>query len=235
MARVQQACLAREALQIVTVNVNFLTLARRKPFFRAVLNGAGLAVVDGRVLLWVLRLAGVPAPTQVTGHDLMREGVDLAAREGLGLFLLGGAPGVAEELAALLVTRHPGLRVAAAQGGRFTETGESEDDPALLARIRDFAPHLLFVALGAPKQDAWIARNLPAVGAVAVGVGGVFDTLTGRLPRAPRWMQIAGLESLFQLVIEPRRYARRYLWDDWPTLLRLLYLACAMRFRRGVS
>jgi N-acetylglucosaminyldiphosphoundecaprenol N-acetyl-beta-D-mannosaminyltransferase len=222
MQRIEAACEARRPLQIVTVNVNFLTIARRKPFFREVLNGAGLSVADGRILLWVSRLFGRPFPEQITGHDLMRECLALGRARGYRMFLLGGMPGVAEQLAARLEREHPGLRVEGTDGGRFSATGDTDQQAELGARIRAFAPHLLFVALGAPKQDAWIAKHLEEVGgAVAVGVGGVFDTLTGTLPRAPRWMQVCGLESLYQLLIDPRRYARRYLLDDPPTLLRI--------------
>lgn len=233
MARIERACLAGEPLQVMTINLNLLTLARRKPFFRSVINGADMALVDGRILLWLLRGAGEAVPEQITGHDLMRECLALGQRRGLRMFLLGGAPGVAERLAARLEAENPGLRVMGTDGGRFTETGEGSEDAELIPRIRAFAPHLLFLALGQPKQDAWIARNLLAVGGpVAMGVGGVFDTLSGTLPRAPRWMQRAGLESPYQLVIDPKRYWRRYLLDDPPTLARLLGQVLRRRLSR---
>lgn len=236
MAELEQACATRAPLQIMTVNVNTLTLAHKKPFFPQVMRDAGIALVDGRLLLWILRLAGEVAPRQVTGHDLMRACIPLAVERGWRIFLLGGAPGVAESLAAKLTAENPGLCVEGTDGGRFTETGGNDDNDALIARLRAFGPHLLFVALGNPKQDAWIGRNLEAVGgAVAMGVGGVFDTLTGSLPRAPRWMQVAGLESLFQLCIHPGRYWRRYLIEDPPTLWRLLRLALRQRRARPMG
>lgn len=230
MAELEEACAKRLPLQIMTVNVNYLTLARKKPFFRQVLQSAGLAVVDGRLLLWILRLAGEGAPRQVTGHDLVHASIPLAAARGWRIYLLGGAPGVAEGLAARLASENPGLAVKGSDGGRFTETGGNDGNAELVAQVAAFRPHLLFVALGNPKQDCWIHDNITAVGGpVAIGVGGVFDTLTGSLPRAPRWMQVAGLESLFQLCIEPGRYARRYLIEDPPTLLRLAWLAIRQR------
>ena len=147
------------------------------------------------------------------------------------MLLLGGAPGVADQVALALRARHPGLEVKAVHGGRFSDDGDT-DDPALAAEVRQFKPHLSFVALGAPKQEMWIARNLRELQlGTAVGVGGVFDTLAGRLPRAPRWLQIAGLESLFQLVVEPRRYWRRYLLEDPPTLVRLVCELVARRLK----
>lgn len=233
LERIADACTTGEALQIVTVNLNFVTIARRDPAFLRAVNSAGLAVADGRILLWITQALGEPVPEQVTGHDLVRECIPVARQCGWKVFLLGGPPGVAEEVAQGLRCKHPGLQIDATDGGRFAADGQAEQPAELVARIRKFAPQLLFVALGAPKQDLWIARHLAELGVpVAVGVGGVFDTLSGRLPRAPRWMQVAGLESLFQLLIEPRRYARRYLLDDPPTLLRAAWSVFTRRALR---
>jgi len=233
MARIEHACSAKASMQVVTLNIDFITLARRMPAFRRVIEDAALVVADGRLLLWVSHLLGQPLPQQITGHDLMRECTALARARGLRMFLLGGLPGIAPALARRLEADHPGLRAEGEDGGSFTSDGDSEDNGALVARIRAFAPDLLFVALGAPKQEMWIARNLKATGAsVAIGLGGVFDTLSGRLPRAPRWMQVSGMESLFQLAIAPRRYARRYLIDDPPTLASVAWRALVERIQR---
>jgi N-acetylglucosaminyldiphosphoundecaprenol N-acetyl-beta-D-mannosaminyltransferase len=232
MEIVAEACRTGRSLQVVTVNLNFLTLAARLPDFRNVLRNPGLAVIDGRPLLWLARLRH-PAlkATQVTGHDLLHACIPLAAERGYRVLLLGGQPGVAAEAVARLARDHPGLIIEASDGGSFTSDGHAERGDVLLAEIRSFAPQMIFVALGAPKQDLWIARNLATLPpAVAIGVGGVFDTLAGRLRRAPRWVQVAGLESPFQLMIEPRRYARRYLIDDPPTLFRVMW--SALRGRR---
>jgi N-acetylglucosaminyldiphosphoundecaprenol N-acetyl-beta-D-mannosaminyltransferase len=234
MALIEHACANRSPLHVVTANIGFVTLARRHPAFREAIGASDCVVADGRLLLWVTRILGEPVPEQVTGHDLVRECVALAHAQSLRILLLGGMPGVAAELADRLRERHPGLAVAGEQGGSFSAEGTSEDDEALAQRIRAQAPDLLFVALGAPKQELWIASRRYSTGAsVAVGVGGVFDTLTGRLRRAPRWMQVAGLESLFQLAIAPGRYARRYLVDDPPTLVRVTWEALRTRLRRG--
>jgi N-acetylglucosaminyldiphosphoundecaprenol N-acetyl-beta-D-mannosaminyltransferase len=232
MALIEHACASRSPLHVVTANIGFVTLARRHPAFREAVGTAGCVVADGRLLLWVTRLLGEPAPEQITGHDLVREGIALAHARSLRILLLGGMPGVAAELAQRLRDKHPGLRVTSEQAGRFSADGIGEDDEALAQRIRAQAPDLMFVALGAPKQELWIARHLRSTGvSVAIGVGGVLDTLTGRLPRAPRWMQVAGLESVFQLAIAPRRYARRYLLDDPPTLARVAWEALRRRLR----
>jgi N-acetylglucosaminyldiphosphoundecaprenol N-acetyl-beta-D-mannosaminyltransferase len=169
--------------------------------------------------LWITRIQREPVTEQITGHDLFRECVALAAARKYGIFLLGGAPGVAHKVADQLVRDHPGLRVVGTHHGNFSPDGLAERQDELIAQIREFHPEFLFVALGAPKQDYWIAHHLEELQVpVAVGVGYVFDVVCGRIPRAPKWMQVTGLESVFQLFLAPGRYARRYLLDDPPTL-----------------
>jgi N-acetylglucosaminyldiphosphoundecaprenol N-acetyl-beta-D-mannosaminyltransferase len=229
MAVIEQACITRVPVRVSTVNLNFATLAHREPSFATLVATTGLSVVDGRILQWLTWLAGEPAPEQITGHDLFRACVGMAERDGLSFFLLGGEPGVASALAGRLVADH-GLRAVGTHHGSFTRDGHSEQEDVLLARIRDAAPDLLFVALGAPKQEAWLANHQAALGVpVGVGVGCVFDVETGRIARAPRWMQRAGLESFFQLVVAPRRYLERYVLDDVPTLGRALVAALRLR------
>jgi N-acetylglucosaminyldiphosphoundecaprenol N-acetyl-beta-D-mannosaminyltransferase len=235
MERIEQACSTRQPLRIATVNVGFLTLARRNPRFASILATTGLSVVDGRLLQWLTWLAGRPAPEQITGHDLFRCAIKLAHSRNYSLFLLGGQPGVASELAQQLRSRHAGLRVEGTHHGLFSLDGHAEDETALLAQIRIARPDMLFVALGAPKQDLWLANHLESLNVpVGIGVGCVFDVETGRIPRAPRWAQAAGLESVFQLIVAPRRYLKRYLIDDIPTLVRGFVSALRVRFH-GVA
>lgn len=213
----------RSPLQIVTLNMNFLTLARRHSNLAHVLNSAGLVVADGRILLWLLRLMGLKPPDQITGHDLFDMAVKNASREGRGIFLLGGAEGVAERLAQRLQDRFPGGRFFGTHHGEFDLAGNTSENAQLIAQIRCFEPTYLFVALGCPKQERWISANLEAAGVpIAVGVGCVFDVADGRLPRAPKWVQRAGLESGFQMLVAPGRYARRYLLEDPPTVVAAL-------------
>jgi N-acetylglucosaminyldiphosphoundecaprenol N-acetyl-beta-D-mannosaminyltransferase len=230
MARIRTACADHRSLQIATVNLSFVALARQDARFAQAIRGADLAVMDGRVLQWLTMLLGRPAPEQITGHDLVRECVALAHASGAGVFLLGGAAGVAQQAAAQLARDHPGLRVAGTHHGAFTPSGETADQAALTRQIRAFRPDFLFVALGAPKQDLWLARQLKDTGVpVGIGVGGVLDVLSGRMPRPPTWVRHGGLESPFRVLTAPRRYAKRYLVDDLPTLARLLRLALRRR------
>ena len=125
-------------------------------------------------------------------------------RRGFRIFLLGAAPGVANDLATRLRVEHPGLEVEAHAG-----TPDPSADAATLALIRAHKPQVLLVAYGHPKQELWIDRMHESLGvAVAMGVGGSFDYLTGRIPRAPTWMRRAGLEWLFRLVRQPWRVRR---------------------------
>jgi N-acetylglucosaminyldiphosphoundecaprenol N-acetyl-beta-D-mannosaminyltransferase len=219
-------------LRIATVNLDFIRLARREPRLAEALESADLATCDGKLLQWVVRLGGSAPPEQITGHDLVDACCALAAETGARVLLLGGAPRIAARAAQALRARHPGLVVAGEHGGRFDENGVPERAAVLEQRIRVFAPVFVFVGLGCPKQELWLARNLAPLGIrVGAGVGSVLDVLAGGLPRAPRWMQGAGLEALFQLLAAPRRYSARYVLRDPPVLA----LAILEAFQRRVS
>jgi N-acetylglucosaminyldiphosphoundecaprenol N-acetyl-beta-D-mannosaminyltransferase len=210
--------------QVVTVNLDFLAIARRDPAFRQVLGRAALALADGQPLVWTARRYGTPVPARVAGVDLLDAACALAARRGYRPFLLGAGPGVAARAAAVLEARHPGLRVAGVYSPPYGELGAAEEG-RMVAAVRAARPDLLFVALGAPRQDVWIGRQLGALGVpVCMGVGGALDLVAGRVPRAPGWMQRVGLEWGFRLVQEPGRLWKRYLVDDVPELLRLWFL-----------
>lgn len=201
--------------QIATVNPEFVMTAQNDAAFRDVLAAADLCLADGIGLVYASRYLGRPLPARVPGSELVYDLATLAAREGWSLFLLGAAPGVAEDAAAILQARNPGLYIA----GTYAGSPALEENDAIVERINDSGAQLLFVAYGAPRQDMWIARNRAALTSVrvAMGVGGSLDFITGRAVRAPRWMQDAGLEWLHRLVKEPWRWRRmlalpRFAW-----------------------
>lgn len=210
---------------IVTANLQFLGIASRDPGFAAVVNQADLVVADGMPLVKLSRLKRLALPGRITGHDLLHIAARLAVQQGYSIAFLGGAPGVAEEAARRLREMHPGLGPIGTYQGSFSPDGyglSQEDEGDLVASLRLSRPQFLFVALGCPKQEFWIARHLHEVGIpVCVGVGGVLDVLAGRLKRAPIWVQRAGLEWSYRLCQEPRRLWRRYLLADIPTLSKL--------------
>lgn len=191
--------------QVVTVNPEFVIAARRHRQFRRVLNQASLAVADGIGIVWAARILGDCLPERVGGIDLAETLAERCAGSGRRLFLLGGAPGVAEAAAEALLARFPSLVVA----GTYAGSPEPSDFPAIRARIHAARPHLLLVAFGAPAQDLWIARHQSELAVpVAMGVGGAFDFLAGRIRRAPRWLQQLGLEWLYRLALQPWRWRR---------------------------
>lgn len=192
--------------QIATVNPEFVMTAQRDPEFLAVLLAADLCLADGVGLLYAARRYGRTLPERVPGSELVFHLAELAAREGLSLFLLGAAPGVAEEAAVVLRERYPTLQIA----GTYAGSPALEENESIVQRINASGADMLYVAYGAPRQDKWIARNRDVLEMVqlAVGVGGSLDFITGRSVRAPRWVQQLGLEWLHRLWQEPWRWRR---------------------------
>ena len=192
--------------QITTVNPEFVMKAQRDAAFREVLRAADLCLADGVGLLYAARRYGRRLPERVPGSELVYPLAHLAAREGWRLFLLGAAPGVADEAATILQQRYAGLQIA----GTYAGTPHVNENEAIVQRINVSGADLLYVAYGAPQQDRWIARNRQALQTVrlAIGIGGALDFMTGRAVRAPRWLQRLGLEWLHRLSHEPWRWRR---------------------------
>lgn len=198
------ACLA-------TANVDFLMQATRDPELRRILLDADLVIADGMPIVWASRRMGPPLRERVTGSDLTPLLAAACAREHLRVFLLGGAPGVADKAAAELTRRNPGLTIA---GTYAPPRGDllDMDHETILARLRAARPHLLLVAFGAPKQEKFINLHrrqweVP----LAIGVGGTLDFLAGAQTRAPAWVQRVGFEWLWRMGTDPRRLAGRYI------------------------
>lgn len=192
--------------QIATVNPEFVMAAQSDAAFRHVLRTADLCLPDGVGLLYAARRLGRSLPQRVPGSELVYHLAQLAAAKGWPLYLLGAAPGVADEAAQLLQARYPGLNMA----GTFAGSAAVEENDDIVRRINDSGARLLFVAYGAPKQDKWIERNRETLAhvRVAIGVGGSLDFITGRAVRAPQWAQDMGLEWLHRLYKEPWRWRR---------------------------
>jgi N-acetylglucosaminyldiphosphoundecaprenol N-acetyl-beta-D-mannosaminyltransferase len=221
--------------QIVTVNLDFLRASRGDHGFLEIINGADLAVADGMPLVWLSRLLGAPIPERVTGFDLVELSCDLAARAGVGVFLLGAGPGVAEAAAGTLRSRHPGLRISGTYSPPMSAHDRDEDE-RMVSAVASAGRCVLFVAFGAPKQDRFIHANLHRLDVpVAIGVGCAFDILAGAVRRAPTWMQRIGLEWAWRLAMEPRRLWRRYLVQDAPLLGRLAASAVREGLRQGAA
>lgn len=190
---------------VATVNPEFVMRAHDDQEFARVLEAADLCLADGSGVVWAARRQGCALARAVTGVDLIPPLAALCARRRFRLFLLGAAPGVADELAARLRDQHPELHVAAHSG-----SPDPISDAETIERIDAERPQVLLVAYGAPKQELWIDRVGKRLdgASVAMGVGGAFDFLTGRVPRAPLWMRRVGMEWLFRLVNQPWRIRR---------------------------
>ncbi|HEU5314575.1 MAG TPA: WecB/TagA/CpsF family glycosyltransferase [Chloroflexota bacterium] len=211
--------------QVVTVNLDFLTMAERNSKFRQIINEADLAVADGMPLVWASRLKHERLAERVTGVELVHESCRLAVEAQRSVFLLGGGPGIAERAADALRARYPGIEVAGSYSPPVGPLAPPEEK-RILEMVNRAKPGFLFVALGAPRQDVWIrAHRHELEASVAMGVGCVLDLLAGVVRRAPRWMQHSGLEWAYRLGQEPNRLWRRYLVNDVPTLGRLVWSA----------
>jgi N-acetylglucosaminyldiphosphoundecaprenol N-acetyl-beta-D-mannosaminyltransferase len=191
--------------QIITVNTEFVMTAQHNTAFRHAINSAALVIADGIGVVWATRYAGSPTPERITGTDTLVALARRCAEAGYRLYLLGAAPGVAEEAGARLQALAPGLEIA----GTYAGSPDAAEEDAIIERIRAARTDVLCVAYGAPAQDLWIYRNLARLpAAVAMGVGGAYDFLVGRQRRAPRVMQRMGLEWLYRLYREPWRWQR---------------------------
>lgn len=221
LERIETYIRSRRPHQVVTVNLDFLRLGNRDHAFRELINTSNLVIADGMPLVWGSRLQGCGLPERVAGVDLVRECARLSAEKGYRIFFLGAGPGVADHAADTLRRQYPGAQIV---GTYAPESMHGEVGEIATARIRDAAPDILFVALGAPLQDQWIRSHLAQLGVpVCMGIGGAFDMISGQVSRAPMWMQRTGMEWFYRFSQEPGRLWKRYFVHDLPIFVRLLH------------
>jgi N-acetylglucosaminyldiphosphoundecaprenol N-acetyl-beta-D-mannosaminyltransferase len=185
-------------------------MAQRDKAVRDALNGAGLATQDGMPLVWWSRRAGYASTGRACGPDLMEAMCAISAERGHRHYFYGGSPVVIERLVSRLQQRHPGLIVAGHRSPPFRKLTDAEDE-ADVAAINAAQADFVWVGLGMPKQEKWIAAHVGRIEATALlGVGAAFDFHAGLVSQAPPWMQRNGLEWSYRLAREPRRLWRRY-------------------------
>ena len=216
----------RESHYICVAPVHSIMECHRHEDLRHILNAAGLVTPDGMPLVWLSRLMGFHHVEQVCGSELMLAVCERFVAQGCRHFFYGGGPDVARELATRLKVRFPDLEVAGTYSPPFHALTLREDQAAV-ERINALQPDIVWVGLGAPKQERWMAEHVKLLNAsVLIGVGAAFDFHAGIKKRAPRWMQKSGLEWLFRLMMEPQRLWQRYLvnnpWFLWLILLQAL-------------
>jgi N-acetylglucosaminyldiphosphoundecaprenol N-acetyl-beta-D-mannosaminyltransferase len=229
---------AGESRYVCVSAVNNVVLASEDRAFLDAMNGSDLTTPDGTPLMWALRLLGAERAERVCGPVLTPEVCEMAARRGIPVGFYGGAPDVLDELVRTVKARSPELRVSYAYSPPFRPLTEAEE-ATVLDEIAASGCRILFVGLGAPKQERWMAERVEALPCVLLGVGAAFDVVAGRSPRAPTTLQRLGLEWVYRLVHEPRRLWRRYLLGNprflWLFGRQLVEVALARRTGRTVS
>jgi len=205
----------REQIYVVTPNVDHIVQLETNNTLREAYAGSGLIVTDGTPLIWLSQLYGTPIREKICGSDLGPQLAEAMAKQGMSVFLLGAMPGVGLRAADELRRRYPGLRIA----GVYSPPKGFESDPAEMQRILDMlnasGADVLFVGLGAPKQEIFMYRNrdkytIP----VSLGIGATIDFLAGEIKRAPPWVNRIGFEWLYRVYQDPKRLAKRYFIDD---------------------
>jgi N-acetylglucosaminyldiphosphoundecaprenol N-acetyl-beta-D-mannosaminyltransferase len=214
---------------VVTPNAQHILTLQEDAHFREIYSKAFLVVPDGVSLLWAAKFLQTPLNGRVNGTDLFEKLCAIASEKGLKMFLMGGRPGAADKAKETLERRHPNLKIV----GTHCPPYGFESQPAELAlinsKIKAAAPDILFVGLGAPKQENWIYANYLDLGVpISVGIGVSFEMVADMVKRAPVLMQKTGLEWFFRLMVEPRRLWQRYIIGN------PLFILLVLRQRLGL-
>lgn len=188
---------------IVAINPEKIMKAIYDENLMKLLNSAAIQIPDGIGIVIASRIKGGKIKKRITGIDLMEKIIRRASQKSYRVFLLGAKPGTADEAAKILSHKYPGLIIAGVMDGYF------KDDNEAVSKITDAKPDILFVAMGSPKQEYWITKNMEKLKVpLCMGIGGSLDVISGNVKRAPEFMRKSGLEWLYRLFKEPWRYKR---------------------------
>jgi N-acetylglucosaminyldiphosphoundecaprenol N-acetyl-beta-D-mannosaminyltransferase len=211
--RIAEAVGSREprSLHVVTPNAQFVQIARSNQRFADIVNKSDLSVADGVPLVWASRLLGQPLPGRVNGTDLMVRLCQESAARGWSVYFLGGKPEAGAAAARVMEEAYPGLKVAGIDCPPMGFSDDPKLDKVASNRVDAASPDVVFVGLGAPKQELWIDGHRSLSAAVMVGVGGSFELVAGMTKRAPVFFQKYGMEWLWRVGMEPGRLWKRYL------------------------
>lgn len=199
----------RESRYVTICNVHVVVSASQNPAYRDVINDSDMATPDGSPVAWMLRQQGFESQSRISGPDLMWALCERCAREDVSIYCFGSAEKTLGQLVQRLQTAFPTLKISTESPPFRMQS--TEEDAASVARINNSGAGIVFVGLGCPKQERWMAEHRGRVNAVMLGVGAAFDFHAGTIKRAPLWMQQNGLEWLHRLCSEPRRLWKRYL------------------------
>ena len=209
LSRIDRWARERASRYVCICNVHSVVTALGDPAFARVLAKADMATPDGQPVAWMLRRLGAPEQGRIDGPELMLRYCASAARSGVSVYLFGGEESVLAALRTSLASRFPGLRIAGSHSPAF-RAPTPEERQAQIDAINASGAGVVFVSLGCPKQEMWMADRRGQVDAVMIGVGAAFAFHAGTTRRAPPWMRDIGLEWLHRLAHEPRRLWRRY-------------------------
>lgn len=226
--RIQRWADRRESRYVCITNVHSVVMTTQSAEFERVISGADMATPDGAPVAWMLRQAGHRDQARINGPDLMWRYCRQAAQRNEAVFLYGGSSQTLDALEARLLAAFPGLQIAGAYSPPF-RTLSATEDAAIVDMINGSGAGTVWVSLGCPKQERWMAAHRGRIEAVMIGVGAAFDYHAGTIKRAPIWMQQAGLEWLHRLLSEPRRLWRRYLVTNSIFLVRACWQLASNR------
>ncbi|MFH1131374.1 MAG: WecB/TagA/CpsF family glycosyltransferase [Pseudomonadota bacterium] len=220
----------RESRYVCVAPVQVVMTAHDSDEYREMVNSADLVTPDGMPMVWGLKIMGVDGQTRVYGPTLTEHVLRRAANRGVSVGFYGGMPEVLNNLLERTTKQFPGLKVAYSFSPPFRPLTPDEDQK-VVQEINRSGTRILFVGIGCPKQERWMAEHCSKINAVMIGVGAAFDFLAGAKPQAPAWMQTCGLEWLFRLGSEPKRLWRRYLYNN-PRFVALFFGQILKRFFR---
>lgn len=224
--------LQSESRYVCICNVHSTITAKQRPDFERVVNAADMATPDGMPLAWYMRFKGYRSQQRINGPDLMWKYCRTAAEQGIPIFLYGSTSETLTALVRALHNNFPTLKIAGYDAPPFREL-TAEEDKEKIDIINQSGAKVVFVSLGCPKQELWMAKHTGKINAVMLGVGAAFDYHAGIIRRAPLWMQHSGLEWLYRLLSEPRRLWRRYFVTNSLFLCYLLMQPFKIRIMRN--
>ncbi len=204
-----------EKAYVVTPNLDHIVKLEEDPEFVKCYDAAGLVLADGHPVVWASKVLGTPLKELVTGSDIFPALCAHAAAKGYTLFFLGGLAGVAQKAADELKKLYPQIRIVGVYSPPFGFDKNEEENNKIIAMINAVRPNILFVGVGAPKQEKWMYRNMDRLQTnVALGIGASFDFIAGTIKRAPKTFRNAGMEWFWRFAHEPKRLFRRYFIDS---------------------
>ena len=216
MERIGEFVAAGKTHLIVTADSSGIVHAQTDPELAELYETADLVTPDSAGVVWAMRRAGSPVPARVSGVDIVDRVCAVSADRGWRIYFLGAAPGIAEEAAERMRLRHPGCNIVGARHGYFP----TESDDVVAAEVAEAKPDILFVAMGIPRQEKFIRATQDVIGAkVAMGVGGTFDVFSGKVRRAPVFLQKMKMEWLWRLAQNPKKIGKVMLLPKFVSLI----------------